>query len=224
MKSLRRTSRTMASAVVGAGVIVIAGWVFDLDWVRSVFPHFVTMKFTTALCFILSGVAALIVAKPFSQRSTSENVALAMLAFSTVFIVQDQLYAYVYNYKSFWDNIYSEFSPVFTAVPGRPSVGTLILFLLIDLIELTYILNLNHNTYQARRLISGTVMTASLIALIGYLIDEPILYYYSEDRSTAMAIHTAVLFLVLGAAHFINSYVPTERKRVYFPQTKRTVN
>jgi hypothetical protein len=38
-----------------------------------------------------------------------------------------------------------------------------------------------------------------LLALIGYVTKMPLLYFYSESWGlTAMAIHTAILFLLLG--------------------------
>lgn len=206
MNGLRKISFYLALTTLVVGVLVVFGWILKIELIKSILPHFVTMKFTTALCFVLAGTAAVLASKPFKHRRMCENVLLAMLSISSVFIVQDQIYAYAYKYVSFWDRIYIDNSPVFTYVSGRPSVGTLVLFLLLDLIEVTYILNLNSSTYIFRRLISGAVMVAAVVALIGYAIGEPSLYYYSKESSTAMAIHTAVLFLLLGSSHFVNTY------------------
>jgi len=166
MKRLRKVSKVLAVIVLAVALLVVLGWVFKLDELKSVFPHFVTMKFTTALCFFLAGTAAFIVSKPFSERGFSEGIALAMISISSLFIVQDQIYAYVYEYDSFWDKIYREISPVFTVVPGRPSIGTLILFVILDAIEFTYLLNLNSRTYLFRRFLAGLVMVCALFALI----------------------------------------------------------
>jgi hypothetical protein len=45
---------------IASGIIVIAGWVFHIEILKSVFPGLATMKFNTALCFILAGAALIL--------------------------------------------------------------------------------------------------------------------------------------------------------------------
>src|SRR3990172_10710433 len=44
------------------------------------------------------------------------------------------------------------------------------------------------------------VLTIGIIAIIGYVVNQPTLYYYIDNVSSAMAIHTAILFVLLGIA------------------------
>lgn len=42
--------------LVFIGSIVMVGWIFDIEILKSLSPTWVTMKFTTALSFTLSGI------------------------------------------------------------------------------------------------------------------------------------------------------------------------
>ena len=52
----------LLSVVVGAMVLV--GWTFDIVTLKSVLPGWVAMKANTAVCFILTGIALLLTARP----------------------------------------------------------------------------------------------------------------------------------------------------------------
>ena len=51
-----KAAKILAGAVFAAGLLVMAGWIFDIGALKSVFPGWVSMKFITALSFALSGV------------------------------------------------------------------------------------------------------------------------------------------------------------------------
>ena len=46
--------------------------------------------------------------------------------------------------------------------------------------------------------IGWVVSIIGAVAVAGYIIKMPILYYAVENFSTAMALHTSILFLLLG--------------------------
>ena len=55
-ETLRRVP-AVAAAVAGVGLLVLVGWMFGLEALKSVLPGLATMKANTALCFLLAGVA-----------------------------------------------------------------------------------------------------------------------------------------------------------------------
>ncbi|MES2568572.1 MAG: PAS domain-containing protein, partial [Verrucomicrobiota bacterium] len=63
MKIMLSFDRTVHAAlwagalVIACGLSVLAGWLFEIDTLRTVLPGFVAMKANTAICFILSGIS-----------------------------------------------------------------------------------------------------------------------------------------------------------------------
>src|SRR3989442_54238 len=50
-------ARCASLAVVFLGASVLAGWLFDIEWLKRIHPDWVTMKANSAFCFILAGLA-----------------------------------------------------------------------------------------------------------------------------------------------------------------------
>ena len=58
---------------------------------------------------------------------------------------------------------------------------------------------LNPDKYRLKLSLIGVLVAAvGMIALIGYGIDVPLLFYYIEGINSAIAFHTAALFVLLG--------------------------
>ncbi len=84
-----------------------------------------------------------------------------------------------------------------TTIPGVPAIPTMLCFILIGIAGLITV-------YNPKPTISifwlGAIVTfIGSLAALGYLIGAPLLYY-SFVGYTAMAFHTAVLFVLLGVA------------------------
>ena len=84
-----------------------------------------------------------------------------------------------------------------SAVPGRPSLPTMLNFILIASAGILTILNPG-KLQPKLRIIGLTVGTIGAVAVAGYIINAPLLYYFIEGINTAMACHTAILFALLG--------------------------
>ena len=58
---------------------------------------------------------------------------------------------------------------------------------------------LNPDKLQSKLKIIGLIVgSIGAVAVVGYIINAPLLYYYIEGVNSAMACHTAVLFVLLG--------------------------
>src|SRR5215211_4806773 len=67
-------AQAVANAVIAIGALVFAGWLFDLEPLKRVFPGLVAMKVNTALCFVLVGLSLRLLARePAGEGATDTS-------------------------------------------------------------------------------------------------------------------------------------------------------
>jgi hypothetical protein len=84
-----------------------------------------------------------------------------------------------------------------SVVPGRPSLPTMLNFMLMSLAAILTLINIKklHLIYGIIGIVIGSV---GAVAIAGYIIGMPVLYYYFEGMNSAIALNTACLFVLLG--------------------------
>jgi len=185
-------TKVIASIILAAGVAVLIGWAFDIQLLKSILPTWVTMKVTTAICFVAAGVIQLFL--------LSEGKRSQIVVSTASFIILAELFLLALDIANI---IYHESeNAVMSVAPGFPSVGTIACFFLIFLAAYTKILDQRNVIIQFYSIV---VLIAGIIAIVGYAADYPTLYYYLPGRSTAMALHTAILFTMSGANLYVIS-------------------
>ncbi len=190
----------LAIIVLGTGLLVAFGWFFDINELRSVLPNGLTMKFGTSISFVCAGIAFLFITRMREGKAASAQIglpasALVIIMFLTVNTVTVLLGGSI-SIASLFPEKHTPVEEVI--VTSMPSVGTLINF---TLIAAAAILSLS-SFARVRKLLFGigvAVGTIGGIALLGYVINQPALYHYVEDASSAMAFHTSILFVISGA-------------------------
>jgi len=91
---------------------------------------------------------------------------------------------------------------VYTFVPGRPALFTIISFILVAGAGLM-ILFKGKISFKIARIFGLAVAGFGGLAVIGYIVNIPQFYGHFNNYSTAMALHTAILFALLGIGFFI---------------------
>ena len=191
--ALAALPKVAAATAVGLGIVVLAGWAFGIEPLKSVFPGLGTMKPTTALTFILSGVALYLNDQKFwgSGRAriilsllmlTSGVVTLTKFAFGTNFYIGDFLIAHGW-----------------TADATNPmSIVSALEFALLGAAML--LPHRSRRNDQAFVALTFVGMLLSLLVFAGYLYNLPILYQPISESS--ISLNTAIAFFVLniGAA------------------------
>ena len=107
-------------------------------------------------------------------------------------VMVSQLWSAATGQPNLFDH--SESDAAMSSAPGVPSVCTLVLFTLASAGGLAWMLA----QYRATQIIGRLLILGGAVPVVGYLAGFAPMYCYIEGRSSAMAIHTAVLFVLLG--------------------------
>lgn len=183
----------MLVGMIGAAALL--GWYRDLELLRTVSPHFVSVKANAAAAFLLLGIALALATAGQNTfvKALRWTLELAAFAIGLLTIVE-----YVAEIDLGIDRILiaaplNEFQ---TASPGRMSVITAI-----GLVLCAAALLAERDRSARGRTISRTLaMCAGIIGLVsflGYLYGAPVLFRPTANTS-AMALHDAVAFMLLG--------------------------
>lgn len=198
---LNTIARISSVTVITLGIIVMVGWWTDAPELRSVLPGSVTMKFSTALAFVCSGAMLLCI----SFQNKRLRTLSAVFTGYTVLLMSLLLFGEAFGFDTTrLEQMFVVEDPAgaaFTANPGEPSIATMIAFLLLSLVGVAHVFNGDQRVMKrwAMVCVGVAVTVIGAVALVGYARREPMLFYFAEGKSSAMAIHTALGFVVCGA-------------------------
>jgi hypothetical protein len=184
--------------VTAAGLTIMAGWIFDIGVLKSLSPSWVSMKFSTAVAFAASGVSLFYIVRVLEGEFDMAQIVLSLASLTITLLMGVMFFSAVFGIPTGIENLFiKETGEIKSVVPGRPSVPTMINFLLI---ALAAILTLQHPVRLRPKLktIGIIVGLTGALAAAGYLFNAPLLYYYIAGVNSAMALHTSLLFVILG--------------------------
>lgn len=194
----KRCLSQLSLLVISIGILVVIGWVFDFPLVKSIFPGQATMKFNTAIGFILIGFSFYLTVNEKYKFLTR------LFSFLVLGLGVATLYENIFQVGLGIDELVvrdTETSSNGIYYPGQPAPSTALCFILIG----SAIGCLN----SKKRLIAliaqycfHFVTLISFITILGYILLIPPLYKLFFFNS--MALHTALLFFLLsiGASIF----------------------
>jgi uncharacterized membrane protein YuzA (DUF378 family) len=87
-------------------------------------------------------------------------------------------------------------------VAGRPSILTMLSFILVGIAGILAMLDVA-NLRWALLYIGWVVLITGGLAVLGYTLNMPLLYYDIRGWNNPMACHTAILFVVTGVSLII---------------------
>jgi len=211
-RALDRWPIYLASAVLAIAGAVLAGWQWDILWLRRPFPSLAPMNPTTALGFLLAATSFLTLTR---RRSPWQRKTGLILALGVGIIGAACLTGYRFPSLAIDQYIYS--TKVNTGNHDhrlhRMAINTALCFILISL-SLTSIgpirFRRRHSKLSRvlrRRLADGAALLAATLALfclMGYLYRvsdfKGWLFYFS------MAVHTALCFLLLATSLLLTTH------------------
>ncbi|MBI2629492.1 hypothetical protein HYW76_00155 [Candidatus Pacearchaeota archaeon] len=193
--------RIIAGIVIISAVVVIFGWIFNIPILKSFFPGMVEMRFLAAVSFLFSGIMLLFMLK-ISGNMDLNNV-IVLIGLTLIILIMGLLL--ISSFLGISLGIENTFineasGAVKTVSPGMPSIGAIINFILIGIAGFLWFFPLKS---KAIRMLGVIVVVISAIALIGYAISQPFLYYSFEGFSKALALNASILFVLVGIALYI---------------------
>ncbi|WP_322111870.1 sensor histidine kinase [Aerosakkonema funiforme] len=191
-------SRKAASTVLLIGCVVIAGWIFDIAILKSILPGLVSMKANTAICFILSGTSLQLWHRKLKNISRQPHLRIAAVACASLVISIGllTLIQYGFNLNFGIDELFfkDNTSAVGTAYPGRMAPNTALNFFLLG--SALLLLNIARLKYILAHSFTLVAFLIASLGLLGYIYGNS--YFYKAGSSyTAMALHTAIAFILL---------------------------
>ena len=183
---LETISRVLGYAVAALGLVVMVGWLLNIPAVESLLPDLATMKFNTALLFLLSGFVL--------TRTKSSDRTIQVCAAMVVIIAGLTLVEYIFGWSLGIDELLVRDTATISQngdYAGRMSIMTAVDFVLVG----SGVLLLHRRALMAQilALVAGLV---AFLALTGYLYGVSALYQIIPYSS--MALHTALAFLLLS--------------------------
>jgi len=188
-------SEILSICIFLCGAVALIGWFFDIPVLKSISPDFVAIKANTAICFILIGLSLWL-----SQAKRADNRLCRRIARTCAFVVFLTGFLTFWQYLLGWDFGIDQLlfeepaSAILTSSPGRMAFNTSIIFVIISIALFLTGFETVLFSYLAHLLVipAGII---TLLSFVGYLYGATPLYI-GLKFSTAMAIHTCVLFLM----------------------------
>lgn len=189
-KELKIAAFACGSIVICAALLVIFGWTTKNTALIQIHPTFAPMQINTALCFLFGVISAFGLYLNDSRISMVPALFLASISSLT-------LAEYIFGIDVGIDMMFTDFViTTQTLTPGRMAPNTAICFLFIAVVLLWYPLPKRMSSLIVMQLMLFIVFLIGMTALTGYIFGLP--YAYGWGIYTKMAMHTAILFMLLS--------------------------
>jgi len=211
------------SLIIGTeACLVMAGWIFGVDFLTRIMSGGINMKFPTALAFFFSAIALYLIfrtVKDDYEPSTLILPGIALMLFLIMGVIllanftdtQTGLIASLTGIETGMENLFvKEQTPVYAEGSGLPAVITIINFITFGFACLNSLF-ISQKRQKVFKLIGWFIVISSLIPIIGYLFSLPALYFEIYDQ-TPIALNTALSFFLLGIGLIIIGKIKTNHE------------
>lgn len=190
-----RIPQIAVALVIGSGVLVLLGWQFNIELLKTGFPgNPITMKANTAFCFLLAGIA-LALSQNNRQRRRWYRLTLALAAV-VIAVGALTLIEYGFGWNLHIDQLLFQHIATPNSYPGRMGESAALNFVLVGAALLWVGKNNQRSQWRAQSL-SLLMIFIATVPLLGYLFQASIFYkLLVPDTSTSA--NTALTFLILG--------------------------
>ncbi len=198
-----KIAKILAIIVFGVGVLVTIGWIFNIPILEEVLPNTVSMKFSSAVSFICSGIILYFISKIQDGKLGLGEIAIAASGMVIFLLMVTLLVSSLTGIYTGVERLFvSEIHDEHTAVMGRPPLPSMINFVGIVLAGIFSLSN--YVKFKKFSFWIGLgVLVSGGTSIIGHATNLSFLYYYVPGWDSGMAFHTGALFVISGVALMI---------------------
>lgn len=178
------------------GAIVLVGWYSHDVTLIQINAAFVPMQYNTALGFLLSGIALLLLTSGRDQIAGIPG--LAVLLIGGIALIE-----YIGGVNLYLDQLFMEhYVTVKTSHPGRMAPNTAFCFSLTGITALFQAFRYGkRNVPAVTGLLGALIFGLGFVAFTGYFLGMEAAYGWG--KLTRMAIHTAAGYIILGVGYMV---------------------
>lgn len=203
-------------AVIYCSLLVMIGWIFNVERLTYVFPTQINMKFITSFAFVLSGTAMLLIIQTLKGKKELAQIVLPVTSMLTLLLMFTLLASGLFGVQTGIEKLMIEdTASVKTTRPGMPSIPTMLCFVIFGVVSITALFS---NIKFLKRLLKITglfIATIGIVSITGYVINSPMLYWKLDESAVPIALNTAILFCLLGIAMYVASQIILQKKNIY---------
>ncbi|MFZ3044150.1 MAG: hypothetical protein WA058_03560 [Minisyncoccia bacterium] len=195
-------TKLVAGLIGTEAVVVMFGWIFNIEWLTRIIPTGNNMKFITAVLFLLGAAGLYAMALAIEEENEMARVLLPGISLMIFLITTTLLVGRILNTATGVEELFlTSIGPVNltgeVSRTGWPALPTLIDFILFALLG---IVALFASAFREKIIRYGGyfIIFTGLLAVIGYLLNLPDLYYSFSLSGVPLAFNTALCFILLG--------------------------
>lgn len=180
------------------GVLVICGWILNIDTLETLIPQYVAIKFNTALCMLFLGTATLLTQTPSKSYTRPAFIALSI---SITLFGLFGLLQYMLQFHTVIDQLFVSGDDVITGIKytynGYVTINTSICILLFGVAFLLFTTK-QKVCHVAGQYMLHVITLVAAVAIIGYLYGLSL--FYNFNYVSSMPVHTALFFFGISVA------------------------
>lgn len=180
--------------IIAVSAASIAGWMLEIELLKTLLPGLPSIKVNTAICLVLCGIVALLFLDD-AQKHFNIIIPLNLIA---LILSALTLFEYVFDVNLKIDEfLVKEIAA--DAMPGRMAITSASCLVMLTTGFAFVTAQAPKMFNMAARLFFSIVALVAILAIIGYVFDVP--YLHNLSMSKSMALLTALLLLLLSLVY-----------------------
>ncbi|MCR4324316.1 MAG: hypothetical protein NUV69_01365 [Candidatus Curtissbacteria bacterium] len=191
--------KLIATVIVLISVLVMYGWILNVELLKSFLPDRALMNFIVATLFFVSGIELFFITRSVQGHKEVSQVVFPATSIFILLIASTILTASVIKIQTGIETLLLDDSQIsadvtVSKVQEVPSMISFIIFALVGILTLMNFRRLNLVYFFAGFLFS----ILGILAILGHLFNVTLLYYNAPGISAPMSVSVAVMFILLG--------------------------